>query len=238
MTQEKTATPPSTALQTRAALDPPPPARPRRLHQSEIETVLDTTDAMKEVHGPRCPTCARPARQDDHHPLLRSEHAHTRFLRASGQGAGRRRHQYLRRRLQRREGRVADRHGPHAAGGGRRPAGHAPLAPPGAPYLVARHLRAGVINAGDGAHAHPTQALLDLYTMRTHLGDLRGRRVVIVGDIEHSRVARSNIWALAAMGAEVVVCAPPTLLPAGMSRSDRSDRRAAGDAAGAGRNEP
>src|SRR5574341_684972 len=86
----------------------------------------------------------------------------------------------------------------------------------GAPYLVARHIRASVINAGDGSHAHPTQALLDLYTMRTHLGDLRGRRVVIVGDIEHSRVARSNIWALAAMGAEIVVCAPPTLLPAGM----------------------
>jgi aspartate carbamoyltransferase catalytic subunit len=86
----------------------------------------------------------------------------------------------------------------------------------GAPYVVARHLHAAVINAGDGAHAHPTQALLDLYTIRNHLGDVRGRRVVIVGDIEHSRVARSNIWALSAMGAEVVVCAPPTLLPVGL----------------------
>src|SRR5207247_10069531 len=57
----------------------------------------------------------------------------------------------------------------------------------GAPYLVARHLQTAVINAGDGAHAHPTQALLDLYTIRNHLGDVRGRRVVIVGDIEHSR---------------------------------------------------
>jgi aspartate carbamoyltransferase catalytic subunit len=83
----------------------------------------------------------------------------------------------------------------------------------GAPYLVARHLQAAVINAGDGAHAHPTQALLDLYTIRNHIGDVRGRRVVIVGDIEHSRVARSNIWALSAMGAQVVVCGPPTLLP-------------------------
>jgi aspartate carbamoyltransferase catalytic subunit len=73
-----------------------------------------------------------------------------------------------------------------------------------------------VVNAGDGWHAHPTQALLDLYTMRSHLGDLRGRRVVIVGDIAHSRVARSNIWALAAVGAQVTVCAPATLLPAGM----------------------
>jgi aspartate carbamoyltransferase catalytic subunit len=87
----------------------------------------------------------------------------------------------------------------------------------GAPYLVARHLQAAVINGGDGAHAHPTQALLDLYTIRNHVGDVRGKRVVIVGDIAHSRVARSNIWALSTMGAEVVVCAPPTLLPAGMN---------------------
>ena len=86
----------------------------------------------------------------------------------------------------------------------------------GAPYLVARHVQSSVINAGDGWHAHPTQALLDLYTMRSHLGDLRGRKVVIVGDIAHSRVARSNIWALAAVGANVTVCAPPTLFPAGM----------------------
>ncbi|MDO8616252.1 MAG: aspartate carbamoyltransferase catalytic subunit [Dehalococcoidia bacterium] len=86
----------------------------------------------------------------------------------------------------------------------------------GAPYLVTRHVECSVINAGDGWHAHPTQALLDVYTMRAHLGELRGRRVVIVGDIAHSRVARSNIWGLAAAGAEVVLCAPPTLLPAGM----------------------
>lgn len=86
----------------------------------------------------------------------------------------------------------------------------------GAPYLAARHAGCSVINAGDGLHAHPTQALLDLYTMRAHLGDIRGRKVVIVGDILHSRVARSNMWALTAMGAQVVVCAPPTLVPAGL----------------------
>ena len=86
----------------------------------------------------------------------------------------------------------------------------------GAPYLAARHLNAAVINGGDGWHAHPTQALLDLYTMRRHLGDLRGRRVAIVGDIMHSRVARSDLWGLAAAGAEVVVCGPPTLIPAGL----------------------
>ncbi len=94
----------------------------------------------------------------------------------------------------------------------------------GAPYLAARHADMSVINAGDGWHAHPTQALLDLYTMRAHLGDpstgpeqaLRGKRIVIVGDIAHSRVARSNLWGLTAVGARVTVCAPPTLLPYGV----------------------
>jgi aspartate carbamoyltransferase catalytic subunit len=88
----------------------------------------------------------------------------------------------------------------------------------GAPYLAARHLRCSTINAGDGWHAHPTQALLDLYTMRAHLGSLRGRKVAIVGDITHSRVARSNLWGLAAAGADVAVCGPPTMIPAGLGR--------------------
>jgi|CXWL01.1.fsa_nt_gi aspartate carbamoyltransferase catalytic subunit len=83
----------------------------------------------------------------------------------------------------------------------------------GAPYLAARTANCSVVNAGDGLHAHPTQALLDLYTMRGALGDVRGRKVVIVGDLLHSRVARSNAWALTMMGAEVVLCAPPTLVP-------------------------
>ena len=83
----------------------------------------------------------------------------------------------------------------------------------GAPNLAARHTKASIINGGDGRHAHPTQALLDLYTMRQHLGDLAGRRVVIVGDVAHSRVARSNIWTLLASGADVTLCGPATLLP-------------------------
>ncbi len=83
----------------------------------------------------------------------------------------------------------------------------------GAPDLVARHLDGAVINAGDGWHAHPSQALLDLYTMEEHFGAMAGRRVTIVGDILHSRVARSNIWSLTAVGAEVVLCGPPTLMP-------------------------
>ena len=77
----------------------------------------------------------------------------------------------------------------------------------GAPYLLARHLpQVSVINAGDGLHAHPTQALLDLYTMREKLGALAGAKVVIVGDVLHSRVARSNLWGLTRMGANVVLC--------------------------------
>jgi aspartate carbamoyltransferase catalytic subunit len=83
----------------------------------------------------------------------------------------------------------------------------------GAPYLAARNTSAGVINGGDGAHAHPTQALLDLYTMRRHVGDVAGKKVAIVGDVLHSRVARSNIWTLLASGADVVLCGPATLLP-------------------------
>lgn len=84
---------------------------------------------------------------------------------------------------------------------------------PGVPHFLARNLRAAVVNAGDGAHEHPTQALLDALTIRRCFGRLEGLQVVIAGDIAHSRVARSNIWLLTKMGARVVVCAPPTLLP-------------------------
>ena len=86
----------------------------------------------------------------------------------------------------------------------------------GAPHFLARHLRSAIINAGDGGHAHPTQALLDIYTIRRHYGRVAGLRVAIVGDILYSRVARSNLWGLTTMGAQVVLCAPPTLLPIDM----------------------
>jgi aspartate carbamoyltransferase catalytic subunit len=89
---------------------------------------------------------------------------------------------------------------------------------PGAPHLLARKLKAGVINAGDGAHEHPTQALLDAYTIRRHKGRLGGLEVAIVGDIEHSRVVRSNIHLLTKMGARVTVGGPRTLMPAGIER--------------------
>jgi len=86
----------------------------------------------------------------------------------------------------------------------------------GAPAFLAGRLRSSVINAGDGAHEHPTQALLDMFTIREKLGRLDGVTVAIVGDIQHSRVARSNIYGLAVMGAKVRICGPPTMLPAGI----------------------
>jgi len=89
---------------------------------------------------------------------------------------------------------------------------------PGAPHFLARHCRCSIINAGDGAHEHPTQALLDAYTIRRHKGRLAGLRVAIVGDILNSRVARSNLFLLARMGAQVRLCGPPTLIPPGLER--------------------
>jgi aspartate carbamoyltransferase catalytic subunit len=86
----------------------------------------------------------------------------------------------------------------------------------GAARFLAERIPASVINAGDGTHEHPTQGLLDLLTMRQHLGELRGKRVLIVGDILHSRVARSNIHGLGKLGAEVLLCGPPTLIPRGI----------------------
>ena len=86
----------------------------------------------------------------------------------------------------------------------------------GVPHMIASHVKCGVINAGDGAHEHPTQALLDLLTIREHTQQLTGLKVAIVGDIAHSRVARSNIHAMLKCGMEVMVVGPPTMIPVGM----------------------
>ena len=88
----------------------------------------------------------------------------------------------------------------------------------GAPHLLARHVQASVINAGDGMHEHPTQALLDLLTIRDKKGAISGQTVAIIGDIAHSRVARSNIWALNKMGARVLVAGPATMMPPYLDR--------------------
>jgi len=88
----------------------------------------------------------------------------------------------------------------------------------GAPHLLAKNINASVINAGDGIHEHPTQALLDMYTMREYFGTLKGLKVAIIGDIYHSRVARSNIFGLNKMGASVKLYAPATLVPPGIEK--------------------
>ena len=93
----------------------------------------------------------------------------------------------------------------------------------GACHQVAQWVRCSVINAGDGTHEHPTQALLDAYTLRTRLGDLDGKHVVIVGDLTHSRVFRSNVITLKTLGARVTVVAPPTLMPSGINDWSAAD---------------
>jgi aspartate carbamoyltransferase catalytic subunit len=89
----------------------------------------------------------------------------------------------------------------------------------GAPALVDENVKASIINAGDGANEHPSQGLLDIYTMREKKGPLKGKKVVIVGDIAHSRVARSNLWGLLKLGAKVSLVAPPTLMPAEIEKT-------------------
>lgn len=86
----------------------------------------------------------------------------------------------------------------------------------GVPHQLSRYVDASIINAGDGINEHPTQALLDMFTLRQRKGDLQGLKVSIIGDIRHSRVARSNIWGLTKLGAEVTVCGPKTLMPLGI----------------------
>ncbi|PSK89311.1 aspartate carbamoyltransferase catalytic subunit [Taibaiella chishuiensis] len=83
----------------------------------------------------------------------------------------------------------------------------------GAPHFLAKHINAAIVNAGDGINEHPTQALLDAFSIREKLGGLKGKKVALFGDIMHSRVALSNIYLLTKMGAEVIVCGPPTLIP-------------------------
>lgn len=84
---------------------------------------------------------------------------------------------------------------------------------PGAPHFLSKHIKANIVNAGDGTHEHPTQALLDTFSIKERLGEVEGKKVAIIGDILHSRVALSNIFALQKLGAEVMVCGPITLLP-------------------------
>ena len=178
-------------------VDAPPRPRPRRLQRrDEIETVMATTDAMKEVLGRDVPRV----------PALRGRTIITLFYEAStrtrasfelaGKALGADVINVAAGGSSVEKGESLDRYRAHAASRRRGRAGHAPPGSRARRTSSRGSVQAAVINAGDGWHAHPTQALLDLYTMRTHLGDVRGKRIVIVGDIAHSRVARSNIWAL------------------------------------------
>jgi len=88
----------------------------------------------------------------------------------------------------------------------------------GAPNILANAVNASVVNAGDGWHEHPTQALLDMLTLKEKIGTIEGKKISIIGDIRHSRVARSNMWGLTKLGAEVTVCAPPMLIPEGIEK--------------------
>lgn len=88
----------------------------------------------------------------------------------------------------------------------------------GAPHLIANRLKSCIINAGDGSHEHPTQALLDIFTIRQLKQEIKGLQISLIGDIAHSRVARSNIWGLTKLGAKVLVCGPPTLIPADVQK--------------------
>jgi aspartate carbamoyltransferase catalytic subunit len=102
----------------------------------------------------------------------------------------------------------------------------------GVPHFLARHCRFAIVNAGDGSHEHPTQALLDALTLRQRKRRLKGLRVAIIGDLLHSRVARSNVWLLRKMGADIILCAPPTLVPPGIAAlapvTDRIDEAVEG----------
>ncbi len=89
----------------------------------------------------------------------------------------------------------------------------------GAHYTLAKYVTANILNGGDGRHAHPTQGLLDLYTMRRHKGNLKGLKAVILGDIMHGRVAPSNVWGMSKLGMEITLCGPPTLMPIGIDKS-------------------
>ena len=216
--------------------------------------------AQAGAAGPRGAQAAHAARAHGRHDVLRELHAHPRLLRDRRQVDERRHDQRVGERVVGGQGRVAARHRGDAGGDRRRlhrraPPGLGRGAPDGALGGPRRGGRCGradrpgsatsVVNAGDGTHEHPTQALLDAATLRDRLGAVAGRRIGIVGDVLHSRVARSNVFLLATLGAEVVLVAPPTLLPVGVAawpcrvgaaleaelpRPGRGD-----DAAGAGR---
>ncbi len=200
----------------------PPKEPPRRhlisikdLQREDVERLLGTArnfERSLEREVKKLPTAARPHGDQ---PLLRGVHAHLVQLRARGEAPLGGHDDHPQHRLVRGEGRVAQ---GHSADARRLRPDVIVIRHPqiGAPELVARVTGAHVVNAGDGKHQHPTQALLDLYTIQEEFGRIEGLHVAIVGDVMHSRVARSNIQALVLMGARVTLVGPPSLIPRGI----------------------
>ena len=193
------------------------------LSRDDVETILADRRVDARRAEARRQEDPDPARPNHHQPLLRGLHPHPQLVRDRRQVDVRRHHQHHRQGLLDEQGRVACatpsatidamavdalviRH--HASG---------------ACHQVAQWVDASVINAGDGTHEHPTQALLDAYALRNRIGDLDGRHVAIVGDLTHSRVFRSNVITLGRLGAHVTVVAPPTLMPSGIADWSKTD---------------
>ena len=187
------------------------------LSREEIRAILDTAESFAEVSTRSRKKVPALQGRDRLQPLLRDLDPHAHQLQPRRQAALGRHAGLLRERLQPREGRDVHRHRQEHRGDGCRRDGRPPP-DSGAPHLLAQHVHASIINAGDGAHEHPTQGLLDILTIRRAKGRIEGLTVGLVGDIGHSRVARSNIYGLTKLGAQVIVCGPPTLVPRGIER--------------------
>ena len=199
-------------------LDTPPPARPGGTERGRDRDHSRIAPRIRRGQPAPQQEAHRPRGQGRRQPVLRALHAHAHQLRPRRPPARRRHARLLRQRLQpaARARRSSTR--PRTSRRWASTSSSSATPSPGAPHLLAQHLGCRVINAGDGAHEHPTQGLLDIFTIRQRKGRIEGLTVGLVGDIAHSRVARSNIHGLTKLGAKVIVCGPPTLVP----RDDRA----------------
>ena len=178
----------------------------------QIRLILDTAEPFKEISERAIKKVPGASRLDDRQSLLRELDTNPDLLRVRREATVRGYGQRFGFRFQRFQRRDARRYRPKSRSDANRH-GSDPALRVGRGALPRQRIESNVINAGDGTHEHPTQGLLDILTLRDRFGDLKGRRVCICGDILHSRVARSNIWGLTKLGAEVAVCGPRSLLP-------------------------
>ena len=186
------------------------------LSTDEIAPLFETAADMHDVQSREVKKLPGAARPHGRQHVLRGLHPHPVVVRDRRQVALRRRHQRQRQGLEHVQGREPARHRADRLRDGRRRPRHPAPAPAAPPSRSASGSTPSVVNAGDGMHEHPTQALLDAYTLQRRLGSLEGRHVAIIGDLTHSRVFRSNVQCLTRLGARVTVVAPPTLMPSGI----------------------